>query len=253
MGMKPKHRRAEITDILLHEGRVSVEWLASKFNTSVETIRRDLGVLSNAGKLQRTHGGAILASGKGEGSFRQRMGENVAAKRLIAQKASALVSPGDTLFVDAGSTTLMLAEELAYVDQLTIITNSAQIAKILGGQNSTRLFLIGGAYNAENSASYGQMAISQLSGFRANFAFSTVGAIDKTGGAMNFDLDEAELARSMFARAEKTVVLADESKFNSVAPFEVSPFSGIDLMVSDCLPDETLQEVLRAESVKIVC
>jgi len=251
--MKPKHRRAEITDILRHEGRVSVEWLASRFNTSVETIRRDLGVLSNAGKLQRTHGGAILASGKGEGSFRQRMGENVTAKRLIAQKASALVSPGDTLFVDAGSTTLMLAEELAYVDQLTVITNSTQITKILGGQNSTHLFLVGGAYNAENSASYGQMAISQLSRFRANFAFSTVGAIDRFGGAMDYDLQESELARSMFARAEQTVVLADESKFNRVAPFEVAPFSGIDVMVTDTLPDEALQDALHAESVKIVC
>jgi len=211
-----------------------------------------LGVLSNAGKLQRTHGGAILASGKGEGSFRQRMGENVAAKRLIAQKASALVSPGDTLFVDAGSTTLMLAEELAYVDQLTIITNSTQITKILGGQNSTRLFLIGGAYNGENSASYGQMAISQLARFRANFAFSTVGAIDIFGGAMDFDLQEAELARSMFARAEQTVVLADESKFNRVAPFEVAPFSEIDLVVTDSQPDEALYDALRAESVKLV-
>jgi len=249
--MKPKHRRSQITDLLRQQGQVSVDFLAAHFDTSVETIRRDLGVLSASGKLQRTHGGAVLPETTGEGSFQQRMAENVTAKRKVAQQASALISPGDTLFIDAGSTTLMLAEELLYIDKLTIITNSTQIARIIGSQTSTQLFLIGGAYNPESSASFGQMAIEQLGHFRADLAFVTIGGIDLNGGAMDFDLHEAELARAMIARAGRTAVLADSSKFARIASFEVATFSQIDYFVSDAWPAPPLAEVMQAEGVSI--
>ena len=249
---KPKHRRSEISDVLRQQGRVSVEFLAVHFNTSVETIRRDLGVLSAAGKLQRTHGGAILPALIGENTFQKRMRENVSAKRAIAQKASELISPGDTLFIDAGSTTLMLAEELVHIDKLTVITNSTQIAGILGSQKSIQLFLIGGTYNSESSAAYGQMAIEQLGRFRADLAFVTIGGIDVAGGAMDFDLEEAELARVMIARAEKVVVLADAVKFNRSAPFEVASHAEIDYFVSEEVPDSMLMNVMLEAGISVV-
>ena len=249
---KPKHRRSEITDLLRQHGGVSVEVLAARFNTSVETIRRDLGVLSAAGKLQRTHGGAILPALIGEDTFQKRMRENVSAKRTIAQKASELISPGDTLFIDAGSTTLMLAEELVHIDKLTVITNSTQIVGILGSQKSIQLFLIGGTYNSESSAADGQMAIEQLGRFRADLAFVTIGGIDVAGGAMDFDLQEAELARVMIARAGKAVVLADAFKFNRSAPFEVASRAEIDYFVSEKVPDLLLLNVMLKAGVSVI-
>ena len=252
MQMKPKHRRSEISDILRQHGRVSVELLAARFDASVETIRPDLGVLSVAGKLQRTHGGAILPALVGEDTFQKRMRENVSAKRIIAQKASTLISPGDTLFIDAGSTTLMLAEELVYIDKLTVITNSTQIAGILGSQKSIQLFLIGGIYNPESSAAFGQIAIEQRGRWRADLAVVTIGGIDRVGGAMDFNLQEAELARAMIARAEKTVALADSDKFNRIAPFEVASHAQIDYFVSEKVPDSMLMNTMLEAGISVV-
>ncbi len=250
--MKPKRRRAEITDLIRQQGRVSVEFLSAQFDASVETIRRDLRLLSSAGKLQRTHGGAMLPPVIGEDTFQHRMGENVSAKRDIAKKASELVSPGDTILIDAGSTTLMLAEELTHIDELIVISNSTQIARILGAHDSTRVFLIGGIYTPESSANFGQMALEQLPRFRADYAFITVGGVAADAGVMDYDLHESELARGMIAQSEKVVVLADSTKFNRVAPFKVAEFSRMDYLVSEVAPDSDLAQRMLDDEVRLI-
>ena len=120
--MKPIDRQLLIIDALNQQGQVKVQQLVSQFGISAETIRRDLNVLSKSGRLRKTHGGAVLPMLIGEGPYRQRMRENVNAKRQIAKKACELIFPGDTLFIDTGSTTLAFAEELIDIDDLIVIT-----------------------------------------------------------------------------------------------------------------------------------
>lgn len=135
--MKSNKRHQAILHRLDQTERVSVEDLATETGASRETIRRDLTQLDRAGLLRKVHGGAIRASAAAaapslnpvvEGPFHARMEQNVAAKRAIARTAAALLRPGDSLFVDTGSTTLYFAEALEGLKSLTVITNSGVVA-----------------------------------------------------------------------------------------------------------------------------
>ncbi len=251
--MRPSDRQSKITDIIRHEGRVTVEGLVTRFGSSPETVRRDLSVLARAGKLQKIHGGAVLPGGRGEGSFNERMSQNVAQKRAIAKKACSLVSPGDILFIDTGSTTLMFAEELDSCKDLTVITNSTEIAKVIGSQPSKRVFLVGGEFDSDNCETRGPIAISQLKKYRANHAVLAIGGISANAGIMDFHIDEAYVAIAMIEQTENVIVLADSSKLGRIAPFEVVAFEHIDDFVCDVHPTGQLKEALDRGKVTSHC
>lgn len=252
--MSPKLRQAKIIDVVRQQGRTTVEELASVFSASRETIRRDLTALAETGKIQKIHGGAKLPQARGEGPFKQRMAENADAKRAIARKAANLVSPGDTIFIDTGSTTLTYADELADIDGLTVITNSSEIAKtVTAEKNDSRLILVGGVFDSDNQETCGPMAISQLGTFWANHAVITVGGIDAEAGVTDFNIDEAQVAQAMIAQSENLIVLADSSKFNRIGSFRVCTLDQIGYLVSDTLPDANLNSVLKEANVNVVC
>lgn len=251
--MKPKERRSRIFDTIQQEGRISVDKLVAEFNSSAETIRRDLNKLSKSGKIQKIHGGAILPGSSEEGSYQQRMGENAKAKRLAAQKASTLISPGETLFIDTGSSTLFFAEEVAEIAGLTVITNSAEVARVVSSsKNGASVFLLGGEYNADNRETKGPTTITQLENFHAHHAVLATGGIDAVAGVMSFDEGEAAVARAMLRRAENVIVLADSSKCGRIAPFVIGELARFDCLVCESAPDQILQNALNQHSVKIV-
>lgn len=252
--MKPKERRSRIFDTIRQEGRVSVDKLATEFNSSAETIRRDLNKLSKTGKIQKIHGGAMLPGPSAEGPYQQRMGENARAKRLAAQKACELISPGDTLFIDTGSSTLFFAEEAVRIPGLTVITNSAEVARVLSSsENGASVFLLGGEYNADNRETMGPMTILQLDAFHANYAVLATGGIDAIAGVMSFDSGEAAVARAMLGRAENAIVLADSSKCGRIAPYVIGRLDQFDHLVCEVEPGQLLKNALDQSNVNIVC
>jgi len=235
------------------QGKVTVDELVESCAASAETIRRDLTLLAANGKIQKIHGGAIPTRDFGEGLFAQRMQQNGQAKRLIAQKARQLVSPGDTLLIDTGSTTLVIAEELAGIDDLTVVTNSTAIARAISSANkTTQMYLLGGTYNEDNRQTCGRMALNQLDGFHGNLAIVTVGAIAAGIGAMDYNCDEAEIASAMIARTDKVILLVDSSKFDRVAPFVVASFDRIDVLVSEKAPQGALADSLSTARVEMI-
>ena len=252
--MKPKERRSRIFDTIRQEGRISVDKLATEFNSSAETIRRDLNKLSKTGKIQKIHGGAMLPGPSGEGSYQLRMGENAKAKRQAAQNACELISPGDTLFIDTGSSTLFFAEEAVRIPGLTVITNSAEVARVLSSsENGASVFLLGGEYNSDNRETMGPMTILQLDAFRANHAVLATGAIDAIAGVMSFDSGEAAVARAMLGRAENAIVLADSSKCGRIAPYVIGRLDQFDHLVCEVEPGQLLKNALDQSNVNIVC
>ena len=251
--MRPRDRQLRIIDLVRTQGKVSVDELTQRFSSSAETIRRDLSQLSADGKLKKIHGGAVALRDYGEGAFAQRMQQNAGAKRLIADKARGLVSAGDSLLIDTGSTTLVAAEALATIDGLTVVTNSTAIARVIGAtSDSAGIFLLGGAYNEDNRQTFGAIALNQLEGFHGDLAVITVGAVSAEGGFMDYSFDEATIARAMIARCDRVVILADASKFDRVAPFVVASFDQVDFLVCDIPPDGILGERLEQARVKVV-
>ena len=250
--MTPKQRQARILDIIRQQQRAGVDELAAALDVSRESIRRDLTGLARAGKVQKFHGGAVLPPVPGEGPFRQRMAENAAAKIAVAGAAVSLFRPGETLFVDTGSTTLYFAERLAAVPDLTVVTNSAAIARVLAeAANGTRVFLLGGEFSPDNQQTVGTLAVAQVRSFRAHHAVLTVGALDTRSGAMDYNIEEAQMARAMVEQAQRVTVLADSSKFDRIASFEVCPLARLARLVSERAPAGELLAGLRRAGTAI--
>jgi DeoR/GlpR family transcriptional regulator of sugar metabolism len=251
--VKMKPRQSKLIEIVRRQEKASVDELATLLETSRETIRRDLTLLSEMGKILKVHGGARMPRVLGEGPFKQRLSQNVDAKVKIAQSAATLFHPGETLFVDTGSTTLLFVEALSDIHDLTIVTNSTEIARTFATNNATsRVFLLGGEFGAGNNQTIGPMAAAQVRAFRAHHAILTIGALDARSGAMDYSIDEAQIARAMIEQSESVTVLADFSKLGALASFEVCPLSSIDRLVTDRAPPDDILHPIRAAGVEVI-
>lgn len=254
--MAPSSRHDEIVALLTRSGEMSVEAIAERLGVSRETVRRDLARLDAAGRIKRRHGGARALAQPGaaletEWPFAQRMAQNAAAKRAIAVAASRRFQPEDSLFIDTGSTTIAFAEALTSRHSLVIVTNSPRIAATLAGDHTHKVFLIGGAYGVDAGESLGPLALEQIAKFRVRHAVLTVGAIDQAC-VMDFDLQEAEVAKAMIERADFVTVLADHSKFDRRAVFEVAPLSRIHTLVTDLAPGEKMARAIVTAGIDLV-
>jgi DeoR family glycerol-3-phosphate regulon repressor len=249
--MKPKDRQTKILEIVARDGAASVETLAEAFDVSVETIRRDLSDLASTGALNKVRGGARRIRLATEGSFEERRFEAAAAKAAIARTLAGIVEPGDTLFMDTGTTTLACAEELARAEGLTVITNSFLIAQRLGAGGRHRVHVLGGTWHAGNAETVGPHAIEQIGRFQADHAVLGVAALDADAGAMDADFDEAQVARAMIDRARHVIVLAHGDKFGRRAAYRVCRLDEIDVLVSDREPDGPLGPALAEAGVEV--
>ncbi|MCK0196622.1 DeoR/GlpR family DNA-binding transcription regulator [Ancylobacter sp. 6x-1] len=254
--MTPRQRRDRIVELVRQHERMSVDALAEQLAASRETIRRDLAELDGRGWLRKVHGGASLpepgSQGRvAEGPFSERLRENGPAKRAIARRAAALFRPGDSLFVDTGTTTLCFAEELALARGLTVITNSTPIAALAARGEGSTVFLIGGRYRESGGENLGPIAIEQLQRFHALHAVLTIGAIGRDG-VSDFDEAEAEIARMMIRQARSVTVLADGSKFAGAGIFSVAPLAEIDRLVTDAPPPAAMADRLIADGVEVL-
>ncbi|MBS7539151.1 DeoR/GlpR transcriptional regulator [Ancylobacter lacus] len=254
--MPSASRHRTIVSLLARSGEMSVEALADHLDVSRETVRRDLARLEAEGRLRRFHGGARALGAAAplpetEGPFAQRMTQNAGAKQAIARAAAALFEPDSSLFIDTGSTTIAFAEALALRPPLVAITNAPRIAATLAQHHGHKVFLIGGAYGADAGESLGPLALEQIGKFRADYAVLTIGGLD-SGCVMDFDLQEAEVAKAMIERADRLVVLADHSKFDRRAVFEVAPLAQVDVIVTDLPPPGPLARAIADADVRLV-
>jgi len=249
--MRVTDRRDRIVELLLEHQRLSVEELAHRLDTSQETIRRDLTALHEQNRLRKFHGGAALPDSVGEGAFRLRMVEQLEAKRAIARRAAGLFAPGDTLFIDTGSTTIAFAGELAQRTGLTVITNAVGIAQLMTRGGGNQVFLLGGEHRHEAGENVGPMVLRQIADFRPAHAVLTVGALLPEGPA-DFDAAEAEIARAMIAQAESVTLLADSTKFTRQALFPLCDMPRVTRIVTDKAPVGALAAALDAAGVELI-
>jgi DeoR family glycerol-3-phosphate regulon repressor len=247
----PEHRRTMIMDIARERGRLLVEDLVQEFSASSETIRRDLNHLAAAGALRKFHGGACLPSLVDETPFSIRMSEQISGKRAIARAAARLFTNGDSLFIDTGTTTLFLAEELVHLSNLSVVTNSSTIAAALSGNGNT-IFVLGGLYQADAGETIGPATIEQIGRFHASHAVLTIGAIHPKNGVMDFSLGEAQVARAMIEHADHVTVIADRSKVGRGAFGKVCTLETIDRFITDIAPAPDMTQALLDAGVELV-
>ena len=203
-------RRNKILEILSQQGRVQVSELSEVLDATSVTIRNDLDALANEGKLVRINGGALVNQDLISG---QKAITNLAQKTEIAEKIDELIKNGDTLFINSGTTSLVVAKKLKTTKRnLNIVTNSFEIANELGSISGFRVILLGGEVNSHYSFTYGVVAQEQLNLFSADWAILSVDGVSETGDIATCHTEEAILDRIMIARSSKTLIAADSSK-----------------------------------------
>tara|TARA_R110000868_G_scaffold403471_1_gene680795 strand:+ start:5549 stop:6301 length:753 start_codon:yes stop_codon:yes gene_type:complete len=234
----PTLRHQQIFALLQKYGKASITELATHFDVSDETIRRDLKGLSATGAVEKFHGGVRLPETRTELPFDRRLRENTDAKTRIARRAAEYISDEATVMLDNSSTACFLARELVNREPLTIITISLEIAQIFAAASSRhRVILPGGELRIADRTFVGVQTIEFLSQFTPSyFVMSSVAATAR--GCLDYDLFEAEFKRAMIPLADQTVLLLDSSKFDKSGLIHVSEWAQIDVLVSDNVPKQ---------------
>lgn len=225
--------------------------VADTLGISAETARRDIRALVDAGSAVRSHGAVGLAGQTGEAPFDRRMRENAAAKRAIARAVAAGIGDGSSVMLDTGTTTSFIARELLQHRQLTVVTNSSDIARILATVNGNRVYMAGGELRRDSGAALGASALEFIGRFSVEHAVISAGAAD-AGGVMDFDLQEAEFARAVLACGARRIVATDATKFGRRGLIRVTDFAHVDVLVTDRAPPADLAAALLAAGTQVM-
>lgn len=256
--MLAARRREEILARLERDGMVRVSELVAALQVSDMTIRRDLGQLADEALLEKVHGGAIACTDDGstsstsEPGFEAKSVRQLAQKEAIARAAVALVRPGWAIAVSAGTTTFALARHLAQIPRLTVVTNSVWVADVMHrAAEPTQTVLLTGGQRTPSDALVGPMAISALRSMHLDAVFLGVHGMGAEAGFTTPNLLEAETNRAMIASSRRLVVLADSTKWGTVALSSMAPLGMAATLISDVGLPQTAREQL-AESVEEV-
>jgi DeoR/GlpR family transcriptional regulator of sugar metabolism len=246
-------RQSRIVQLISERQTLSVAELATMFDVSDMTIRRDLVRLEERGILQRTHGGAsILKRPTGDHPYYARVSEQVQEKAAIARLAAARVQAGETIVLDAGTTIARLASLLVEKRDLTVITNSLHVVSELQHAPGINLIVTGGTLWEPTMSLVGPVAISTLHRFAADTAFLATPALSLEAGITNSNLYEAEVKATMIEIARETVLLADHTKFGRTSYAKVAPLTALHCLITDDrTPPATLQRV-REQGVEVL-
>jgi DeoR family transcriptional regulator of aga operon len=212
--MLNEERRRAALDIINREGRVLVKDLAQRFETSQVTIRKDLEVLHSQGAIYRTHGGAlpVRTGALLDPSLREKEKLHRKEKLRIGAAAARLVQEGQSVVLDSGTTTTMIARELRGFRNLTVITNAVNIAAELAG-TAVQVILTGGILRENSFSLVGPLAEETLRRLSADILFLGVDGFDVRYGLTTPNLLEAKVNRVMTEIARRTIVVCDSSKF----------------------------------------
>jgi len=246
-------RHDQTLKLLGDRGEVSVAALSRSLAVSEMTIRRDLEALERQGLLRRVHGGAISVVSRGyEPPFGLRAARSTEAKARIGALAASLISPGEALIIDVGTTALELARELADRSGLTVLTPSFRAAELLNRNADLRVIVTGGILRPGELSFVGDLAERAFADLHCDVVYLGAGGIDATVGVSEFNLDDARVKRAAVASARRCVVLADSSKLGRVAVASVCPVDRIDVLITDeGAPAETIER-LRERDVEVL-
>lgn len=246
-------RRNRIMSLLNDNKSLLVQETASLFDVTEETIRRDLKVLENQGLLTRTHGGAILPDDiKAEAPLNVREGINMAGKDSIGKLAAGLVKDGDTILLDASTSSLYVAKHLKDKKGLTVITNAQRIILELAESDDITLISTGGIVRNKSLSCVGRTAENAISGYHADTVFFSCKGFSPKRGLTDSNEQESDIRKLMLRCSEQRVFLCDRTKFDKVGYISTAGMKDIDYFITDGgLPPEWQTE-MEAHGIKVI-
>lgn len=248
----PPERHALILKQLASEGRVLAAVLARELDVTEDTIRRDLRDLAAAGLCQKVYGGAVrIPAGPEGGTLVQRMARQQDGKSRLAAAAARLITPGSTIFLDAGSSNLAIAEALPAAP-LTVLTNAPSIAARLLDQPHVDLIMIGGRIRQSLGGSVGATALRELELMHPDLYFVGACGVDVQAGVTAVDYEEAEFKRRLAAQSRATAVVATSSKIGAVASYRVLPVSQLTHLIVEAATSEDVAAAYAAAGTRLL-
>ena len=243
-----RDRRARIADLIRQHGVVHVVDLADQFGVSTVTIRTDLEQLEQDGFLVRDRGGAVAPDQtSGLIAFDQRTTLNLDVKGRIGRAAAALVNPGDTIILDAGTTTVQMVPHLRGIGPLTVVTNALNVAIDLRTAPDVRVVLLGGSVNYETFSTHGLLTEQGLEAVVVQKAFLGAQSVEPFAGVTETSPEIARVKRAMVQAARQVILVADSSKWMRTGFIKVVSISDLQTIVTDGgLPAEARSAIERA-------
>lgn len=242
-----KARREKLAELLRQHQYLPLAQVCERLGISEATARRDLAALAEDQAITRTRGGAVYEYNRRFPSFRERLAERPEAKRRLAEAARALIAPGQTVWLDGGTTLHALAQALVErpIEGLTIVTNNLPAAELLSDHEAAAVHLLGGQYYHRSSILLGGKAMASLRAWRFELAFLGAEGLTREGLWNSVD-DVAAMERAVAQIAERTVVCLDATKVGRKAPAFLLPVADVDHVLTDASP-----EVLAGAGVRL--
>lgn len=231
--MLPIARRNKIKEIITEKKSVIVSELAKSFKVTEETIRKDLQQLEEEGFLTRTYGGAYISDGvENDVDINLREHIQVEGKQRIAEMCLNYINNGDSIFLDASTTSLYIASILKE-KRLTVTTNSIKIMNLLADNPNIKLIIIGGRIEHPSMSALGRNAEWNMNNYFFDAAFISCRAISMTHGITDSNEQQAEIRKIAIEHSNHTYLVADYTKFDRTAFTKICDFSSIDTLIVD--------------------
>lgn len=255
---KQQSRLTMILTRLQQAGTVTVDSLSEELDVSPVTIRRDLDQLAADGLLQRTHGGAVSIEPlfyepfKNDRSFQAQLERFADEKRRVGRAAAALIQPGETIALTPGTTTMEVVRGLPLNQNLTIVTNTVNIAMELSKRKDLNVFVTGGHLHGDWFSLVGPSATQSLERLQVHTFFMGVDGLDKDMGASSLSAEEAEVIAAMVRIARRCICVMDHSKIGVAAGWRICNVRDLDVLVTDSGATEEMVEPFRRAGVEVM-
>ena len=245
-------RQEQILGYIAEQRRVTVAQLCAKFSISEATARRDLDLLSKQGKIQRVHGGAIIArSPLPEQPVLQRLVEQADEKKRIGRAVAQLIHDNETVYLGTGTTVVEVARNLAERKNLTVITNSLLVINTLVDLPDITLIGLGGVFRRSELSFIGHIAQQSLSEVRADKVVISVGAVDAEQGLTNHYLPETMTDRAILQIGRQVIVAVDHNKCGRVSAAFLAPLTAVHTLVTDSQTPAEFVDAVRAQGIAV--
>jgi DeoR family glycerol-3-phosphate regulon repressor len=251
--MTPNPRQSQLLDEVRARGSVTVEALAEQFGVTLQTVRRDVQRLSEAGLLARFHGGVRVPSSTTENiAYRQRQALQADGKAHIARAIAARVPEGCSLILNIGTTIEAVARELLRHRGLRVITNNLNVAAILSDNPDCEVIVAGGVVRTRDRGIVGEATVDFIRQFKVDIGLIGISGIEADGTLRDYDYREVKVARAIVEHSREVWLAADHSKFNRPAMVELARLDQVDMLFTDAAPPEPFPTLLAEAGVQLV-
>lgn len=247
-------RQSAIMELARAEGQVRVEDLAARFDVTLQTIRRDLTDMAEAGLLERVHGGAVPRAGVVNLGYEARRRMNAEAKAAIGAACAAVIPDNSSLILNIGTTTEAVARALLGHKNIMVVTNNMNVANILLANPGCEIMVAGGGLRRQDGGLVGELTTQFFEQFKVDYAVIGTSALDQEGDLLDFDLAEVRVSRAILRQARQAFVVSDHSKLGRPAPARIASLSEVDRLFTDApLPADLARRCVEWHTAVTLC